>query len=300
MLKKLIVVGPVFFDLIFGNLPSLPKPGQEITTSEFDISIGGMGIVAVTARKLGLEVSLVSCVGNDFFGKYIYDYLTKNGLDISYLNFQQRTPISVAINIGDRAFITFPGCSESSSHFPDDLLKIDSHIHGNFHKLKRMNTEMFSEGTSISATIGWEDALGWSKDDLELLKKLDIFILNHLEAKEITGLTKTEEQLEFFEKYIKEIVIITQGSNGVWASNKKEKIFVPSLKSEIKDTTGAGDSFIAGFLKGYLNNIPLDESLALGNACGALSVSSYGGIYENLSYDKARELSRKILDKTGG
>jgi len=258
-LKKLIVVGPVFFDLIFGNLSSLPKPGQEISTSEFDFSIGGMGIVAVTARKLGLDVSLVSCIGDDLFGKYICDYLVKNGVDTSYLYTQQRTPVSVAVNIGDRAFITFPGCSSHSSELPMALTDVSSHIHGNFH---------------FSVTLSWEDALNWSKKDFKFLENLDIFIMNQSEAKEITGLQRAEDQLSFLKGYVKEIVIITQGGKGAWASDGKKQIFIPSVSLEIKDTTGAGDSFIAGFLKGYLE---------------------YGGIHEDLSYEKVLNLSRKIL-----
>lgn len=294
-MKKLIVVGPVFFDLIFGNLSSLPKPGQEISTSEFDFSIGGMGIVAVTARKLGLDVSLVSCIGDDLFGKYICDYLVKNGVDTSYLYTQQRTPVSVAVNIGDRAFITFPGCSSHSSELPMALTDVSSHIHGNFHQLKAINIEPFLKETSFSVTLSWEDALNWSKKDFKFLENLDIFIMNQSEAKEITGLQRAEDQLSFLKGYVKEIVIITQGGKGAWASDGKKQIFIPSVSLEIKDTTGAGDSFIAGFLKGYLEHKPLHESLALGNACGALSVSSYGGIHEDLSYEKVLNLSRKIL-----
>ena len=64
---------------------------------------------------------------------------------------------------------------------------------------------------------------------------------------------------------------------------------MPGIPVQVVDTTGAGDSFDAGFLAGYLANEPLERALALGNACGALSTRFVGGIEGQPTLAEARD-----------
>jgi sugar/nucleoside kinase (ribokinase family) len=74
-----------------------------------------------------------------------------------------------------------------------------------------------------------------------------------------------------------ERLAIKLGAEGALGIRKGEKIRVPSIPVSVVDTVGAGDSFDAGFLYGYLNSWSLEKSLKLACACGALSTQRAGG-----------------------
>jgi sugar/nucleoside kinase (ribokinase family) len=67
------------------------------------------------------------------------------------------------------------------------------------------------------------------------------------------------------------------GAEGALARQGERSIRIPSLRVQVVDTTGAGDSVDAGFLYGYLNDWSLEESTRLACACGALSTRAAGG-----------------------
>ena len=72
-------------------------------------------------------------------------------------------------------------------------------------------------------------------------------------------------------------VAVKAGANGGVARQAGRTVTAPPLKIEVADTTGAGDSFNAGFLYGYLGGWPLERSLRLACACGSLSTRGVGG-----------------------
>jgi len=72
-------------------------------------------------------------------------------------------------------------------------------------------------------------------------------------------------------------VVIKLGSSGSLAIENGKEVFLPAYRVKAVDTTGAGDSFNAGFVYGFLTGKGLEECLACGNACGALNVTAYGG-----------------------
>ena len=73
-------------------------------------------------------------------------------------------------------------------------------------------------------------------------------------------------------------MVVTMGKAGaVYATLEGDAGVYPALKVDVVDTTGAGDSFNAGFVYGFLMDKDTEECLRLGNACGALSVTALGG-----------------------
>lgn len=73
------------------------------------------------------------------------------------------------------------------------------------------------------------------------------------------------------------------------AATTGEIVHIPGIAVRIVDATGAGDSFDAGFLAGYLRGDPLERSLALGNACGAMSTRMMGGTEGQPTMEEALE-----------
>ena len=93
----------------------------------------------------------------------------------------------------------------------------------------------------------------------------------------LSGLKNPEEIADFFLKAGVKVVALKMGSEGSYfKSSLGEEGFVPIYPVEVKDTTGAGDAFVAGFLAGYLQKWPLRRVAQLANAVGALAASKMG------------------------
>jgi sugar/nucleoside kinase (ribokinase family) len=73
------------------------------------------------------------------------------------------------------------------------------------------------------------------------------------------------------------IVAMKLGKDGALGSSGAEAVTSPALNVQVADTVGAGDSFDAGFIYGFLNGWNLQQSLRLGTVCGSLSTRAHGG-----------------------
>jgi fructokinase len=112
---------------------------------------------------------------------------------------------------------------------------------------------------------------------LELVRnKLDIIFANE---QEITSLinAKSFEEVISFSKQIKKNIIITRGEKGAISINQSDIIECSAKKNlEIKDLTGAGDLFAAGYLHGIINNLSIKESLLKGTELSAKIIQKIG------------------------
>ena len=139
--------------------------------------------------------------------------------------------------------------------------------------LKRVKAE--TEAT-VSFDLGWDPTGEWNPQIKELFPYIDVLFMNETEAIHY-GRTKTAQ--EAAREFAKECdrVVIKLGSSGSLAIENGKEVFLPAYRVKAMDTTGAGDSFNAGFVYGFLTGKSLEECLACGNACGALNVTAYGG-----------------------
>jgi sugar/nucleoside kinase (ribokinase family) len=83
------------------------------------------------------------------------------------------------------------------------------------------------------------------------------------------------------------VVVAKNGDRGAIAGQQGNVHHVSGLRSVVVDTTGAGDSFDAGFLAAWLAGEPIERALAIANACGALSTRAMGGVEAQATMDEA-------------
>ncbi|MBW7461529.1 carbohydrate kinase family protein, partial [Paenibacillus sepulcri] len=133
-----------------------------------------------------------------------------------------------------------------------------------------------AKGVTLSCDVGWDDTGEWNKGVFELMTYMDVFLMNETEGLHYTGLEQVEDSLEHMSAFSNHIVV-KLGPKGAIAHKDGIRMHRPAYPVTAVDTTGAGDSFNAGYLYGFLNGLDTGTCLSYGNSCGALSVASYGG-----------------------
>lgn len=286
----ILVVAEINPDIVLtGNIQ--PDYGQvETLINDYSLTIGSSGaIFACGASRLGLKVALVGVVGDDPFGHFILDRLKSRGVDISgcIINPSLKTGLSVILNRKeDRAILTYAGTMQvlKAKQVDRDLFKRARHIHVTScflqdelrPDLPDLLAEAHRYGMSVSIDTNWDPKEEWNDNITSVLSQTDIFLPNEYEACAISQQPNIETAIDFLAGIVP-IVAIKRGKFGAIAQDADKLLFCKTVSVEVVDTTGAGDSFDAGFLFGLLKGYPLENALRLGCICGALSTRALGG-----------------------
>jgi sugar/nucleoside kinase (ribokinase family) len=179
---------------------------------------------------------------------------------------------------GQRSFLYRNGGNEklSNSHVPDAVLKSASIIHvGGALKMLHLDLEELffrakSFGAITSLDTDWDPHGFWMKRLREALPKTDYLITNQEEAAMLAGKEDPRAAARELLAGGAQVVIVKRGEHGSMLFSRATEIDLPAYRVEVRDTTCAGDSFVAGFLFGLSRGSPLAEAMRLGNAAGAL------------------------------
>jgi sugar/nucleoside kinase (ribokinase family) len=287
---KILVAGELNADAVFVGLASLPRLGHEVLAEDFSLELGSSSaICAAGLAKLGNHVGFVTRVGADMLGRFCLDRLKLLGVDASaaIIDPALKTGITAAISTTDRALVTYPGTiSElSAADIPPDLLRCFQHVHVSSYFLQNALRpglrELFATakrlGLSTSLDPGTDPTETWCTDIHELLENVDIFLPNEMELTALTGTTGVEEGLRALENG-NTLTVAKLDKHGCAVLRPDGLLTVPAIPVVPVDTTGAGDSFNAGFLHARLLGKGLEECLRCGSICGGLSTQSPGGV----------------------
>jgi sugar/nucleoside kinase (ribokinase family) len=286
----LVVLGDCNPDLILrGDVE--PEFGQtEKLLDEARLVVGGSGaIMACGAARLGLRTAFVGVVGDDVFGRFMLVALDERGVDTSrcLVDASRQTGLSVILSRGDdRAILTSPGTIGDlrAETVDPDLLRSARHVHVSSYFLQRglqsflpgLFREVREAGATTSVDPNWDPSEEWNSGLLSMLALVDCFLPNSTEARAITGLDDVDIAAEALAEH-GGVVAMKFGQGGGLAMSGHEVVRSESIPTAVVDTTGAGDSFDAGFIAGRLNGWALDRCLALAVACGSLSTRGIGG-----------------------
>ena len=140
-------------------------------------------------------------------------------------------------------------------------------------------------GLTVSLDTNWDPSGVWQGFD-ELLAQVDVFLPNQTEALAISGGSTLDDALEILNRKC-QVVAVKCGRAGAQARQGDERARAAALPVPVVDTVGAGDSFDAGFLYGWLNGWRLERALALAVSCGSLSTRAAGGTAAQPSLEEA-------------
>ena len=287
-----LVVGPVFVDMIYSGLTDAPELGKEVFCDDFKITVGGLAITAIGLARLDVPVYITSMIGGDYFGKLILKYLEEEGVNCNWLIKKQGCTTSNTTVLsfhGDRAFVTKRGAEVSEAQLLKYILKYDlkeiKHIHVIMEKdillyqyIKEIKTK-YPE-IKVSIVAAWE-GVEFYKNHQDYLNNLlmysDLFFCIELEAMHLMKKENVDACIDDFSEFNARPVI-TLGKNGaVTLDESQKKIELPVLDVNFFEATGAGDSFAAGFIAGSIQGFSVSKSLKLGIICGSKSTEGLGG-----------------------
>jgi sugar/nucleoside kinase (ribokinase family) len=124
---------------------------------------------------------------------------------------------------------------------------------------------------------------------LGALSEVDVFLPNEVELCAVGGRKDPQEALEVLSRG-DTLTVAKLGADGCMALENGKLVTVPAFPVRPVDTTGAGDSFNAGFLHAWLRKWPLVEALRFAAACGAISTLAPGGTGNQASEAQAKEM----------
>ncbi|MCR5753955.1 MAG: fructoselysine 6-kinase [Acetatifactor sp.] len=224
---------------------------------------GGPVNMAVYFVRLGGEASYTGAVGNDTYGEFMKEQIVKKGVDISHLHvLNGNTAVThVELKNGERILGEYDEgvlsdfrLSEEDKRFLLTHDMLTTSLWGNVHgDLK----ELHDRGMKIAF-----DAATRPEDDVAVIAAAasDYFFFSSDEA-------DTKELRETMKKIWNrgpKMVIATLGEQGSVAFDGKAYTTFGIVPCEVEDTMGAGDSYIAGFLKGILEEKPMEECMKMG------------------------------------
>ena len=281
----LVVAGRPSLDVIFSGLPEWPALGRDIESGQLGVCAGTSFNTPAAANRIGLRVAYVATLGNDPWSRLIRDEFGAEGLATDFLEMEDRPlpAISVALNFdGDRGFVTHWGSGEAyDAHLAaralDMVERIDArHLHAYVDETPELEAAARRRGMTVSVDAWGGPWWSSSRSLSETLAHADVLFANETEAAAMTGEAEPRRALERAAEHC-DCVVIKRGADGAIGLAGGQVRAVPADPAIIRDTTGAGDCFNAGFLAGWLGGLPLGESLALGVICGSRAIGDIGG-----------------------
>jgi sugar/nucleoside kinase (ribokinase family) len=296
----LVVLGDANPDLILrGDVE--PRFGQtERLVASAELVLGGSGaITACGAARLGLSVAFAGVVGDDVFGRFVREALDGRGVDTDAVAVDPTRPTGVSVVLAgedDRAILTSAGTIGDlrAELIAEELLRSARHVHVSSYYLQdRLRPDLQTvlgaagrAGATVSIDPNWDPAESWDAGLLDLLASTDLFFPNSAEARAITGIDDVDVAAQALSER-GATVAVKFGQGGGLAIDDQELVRSESVPIDVVDTTGAGDSFDAGFIAGRLRGWPLGRSLQLAVACGSLSTRAIGGTAAQPGLDEA-------------
>lgn len=293
--------GATNIDLLYENMPKIPGVGEEIYTDSFSLQLGGgLPATLINCGRLGIKTKIATELGQDMFSSFASQQYKTNGVEPLNLYSGNAIPLNITSAIilkDDRSFITYG----KGSIEPDDNAKelFYSMAHGA--KICLMQPGGFidvykklkSEGTLMVLDMGWDEDMTAEKY-ADFLETADIYTPNRKEALKITGAADENEAALALKKYFSRVVVKVD-KDGCIGIDGEDCFFVKSAEQfKNKDSTGAGDAFLAGLCYGLFYDYPLKDCIQFGNITGGKAVTSVGALSAYVSKNELLKLKEEI------
>lgn len=293
-IADVLVLGEANPDLVLRGDVVPPFGQAEQLLDAADLVLGGSGAITAHAlARLGLRVLLLAETGDDFFGRFVREELRAAGVVLAPTAPVGRpTGLTVVLSTGpDRSMLTLTGAIDApppSWREPRDV-PAARHLHlASFYlqprraaALPRLLPLARAAGSTISLDTNLDPRGEFAGLD-EVLPHVDVLLPNTAEvlgiARAVAGLATTDpaEAARAVAAY-GPIVVVKDGPRGAILAHGDDLLREPGRPVAAVDTTGAGDTFDAGFIAARLHGLDLRQALRWACAAGAAATGATGG-----------------------
>jgi sugar/nucleoside kinase (ribokinase family) len=285
------LAGEFNLDVLLYGLPEDLPLERELLASNMAMLMGGSAaITANNLARLGSRVGLITAKADDMAAVFCVKELEEAGVDLSHV-----VAAPPAIGTGMSVFLqheslrrsfTYTG-STACLRFADldlNYLCRARHFHlaslflqhSLIEDVPRLLAHLKEAGLSTSLDTNDDPSGIWGGPIHETLKYVDVLMPNEREAKALSGEEDLESAIERLTQLVP-TVVVKRGALGALVVDRGRRIEQSAIEVVPIDAVGAGDSFNAGFLHGYVHGWSVDRCLQLGNVAGAYSTTQSGG-----------------------
>jgi sugar/nucleoside kinase (ribokinase family) len=290
-----VTTGILVADVLCKTVDAIPERGKLGLIRSMRLYNGGGAMsAAIGLAKLGAKTAIIGKVGDDGFGQFLTGVLAQNGVNTGALVADAKVDTSASVVLvdsgGERTFLH---CQGSNGAFRETDIDYGTAEKANIFFLSGSMLLGALDGEPTAAALkkvkalgkttvldtAWDDTGRWMELLAPCLPYVDYFAPSIEEAEKFSGETTPEKIADVFFDCGVSHVVIKLGKKGCYFRETKdaEGVFVPAYPVEnAADTTGAGDSFCAGFLFGLSRGMGMLESCKLGAAVGAHCVQAVG------------------------
>jgi sugar/nucleoside kinase (ribokinase family) len=286
-----VIAGEANMDLLLYGLPETLPTDRELVADGMQFVLGGSSaITAHNLAALGTRVGFVSLAANDAFARFWHAELESAGVDLSQV-VPARDGLTTGVSVllqhaHSRRTFTWPGTTAALCMADLDLeyLAAARHFHLASYFLQRdLRADVPAllrfcreQGLTISLDPNDDPAGEWGRDVPDVLSYVDVLMPNEREVCRLAGEDDPERAIETMRHRVP-LLVVKRGRQGAIAVRGEQRIAMPACEVVAVDAVGAGDSFNAGFLHGFLRGWDLERCARLGNCTGAFSTTGVGG-----------------------
>lgn len=291
-MKKIACMGLVCADFIVKPVTRMPERGKLQLVDSVELHIGGCASnTGIVAAKLGADVGLFGAVGDDALGRFLVRRIEEEGISTSGVRVYAGTTSSGSAVLvypdGERSFLHAIGANAKFNPLAVSSETLDPfsivHVAGVLalpecegKNLADFCREMKGRGKVVTLDTVWDSRGVWLPALSEALPFVDCFLPSIEEARMLSGKETPEDIGGFFLSRGVKNVCLKMGEKGSMIFSEKETHRFEPLSVTQVDTTGAGDSYVAGFLVGLAKGYPFRECGLLANLVGAKTVTAVG------------------------
>jgi ribokinase len=270
------------------KVDSIVKGDEEVVVQETVEQPGGSAANTIFALgKLGMPAGFIGAVGGDSEAEKVLGSLNSVGVDTSHISIKPEVRTGVVVGLidknGERALYIAPGANNMLSKGDlnlEGLREVDV-----MHMSSFVDNKQLAVQKEVVKALPEEVVLSFAPGSLYVKKGLDaisviirrsdILFLNEKEVRVLTG-RRYQIAANYLVDMGCEIVVITLKQRGCFITDGDNSVHVEAVKTNVKDTTGAGDAFCAGFLFGIAEERELKDCGRFGNFVASECISEIG------------------------
>ncbi|OXS57565.1 ribokinase [Cohnella sp. CIP 111063] len=287
-MKSVCVIGSLNLDMV-AAVERFPQPGETLTADGYSVFFGGKGgNQAIALGKLGAKVRMAGKVGDDIHGHDYIRHLRMNGVDVGGILTEKGVATGTAMiwvdRQGENQIVVSPGAN--GCMLPSD-------IDAMWDELVQSDLFLFQLEIPIG-TVAYAVKRLKQAGKTIILDPAPASQLPDAIFRYIDYMTPNETEVRYYagrqERYVYQLkeaagdllrrgvgtVVAKAGEDGAYLIRETELIHIDAYPVQAVDTTGAGDSFNAGFAYALAAGLEVGEAVRIGNAVGALSVRQVG------------------------